>query len=61
MSDTRPRTEHETELRSSDQTGSVVTEIVAIARTVDPIGRAGTLDLGTKCHGRSSSVLHAHS
>lgn len=46
MSDTRPRAEHEAELRSNDQTGSVVTKTAAIARTVDPIGLTGTLELG---------------
>lgn len=43
-SDTRSGAECEAELRSSDQTGSVVTRTIAIARTVDPIRPAGVLE-----------------
>lgn len=49
---------HEAELRSRDWTGSVVTQTVAIAGTVDPNRLAEILELrGAGPSGKFSSIL----
>lgn len=61
-SDIRSGAEHEAELRSSDQTGSVVASTTVIARTGDPIRPAGVVEFrgaGPRKTGTEVQVLRS--